>query len=122
NANAIFKRSTVVVRTLIAEWRKKRVQQVAMGAVKFNQLGAGSLRSPRSRRKGLNDLRNLGRAQRVRRLVAFRKRESAGSKDGRPSAFSGRNRFASVPGLVGARLPSCMGQLHPGNRALLRDE
>src|SRR6478609_7406564 len=80
------------------------------------------MRSPGSGGKCVNDCRDFSNAQGLRDLIAFSKRQSAGSKDGSPAAFSRRNRLAAIPWLVGAGLSARMRQLNARHRTLPGDK
>src|SRR4029077_1283330 len=98
------------------------MQEISMSGVQLNEARARGLRPDGSVSKGLHDAGDLSNAQCARSLIAFRERERAGGKDGRPSALGGRDRLASIPWLAGACLPACMRQLDSGHRSLFGDE
>src|SRR5215472_8492976 len=98
------------------------MQQVAMRGVQFDQPGAGGFGTARRCCKSLNNPADLGRAQRLRGLIAFSKWQRAGSKDGSPSPLSRCDGLTAVPGLIGTGFSAGMGQLDARHRTLFGDE
>src|SRR5215471_16087396 len=98
------------------------MKQVTVGGVQFNQPGAGSLRAAGGIGKCLDDAGDPGHTKRLRSLIAFGERHSAGSEDRRPPPISRRDGLAAVPGLIGAGLPAGMCQLNARHCALTCDE
>src|SRR6266700_4788249 len=110
--HAVGERTSIVIRAMVGERRKKRVQQITVGCVEFNQLGARSLRPACRRDKRFYHGNNLRDAQGMGDLVSVVERKRAGSHDRNPSAFLRRNWPASFPGFAGAGLSTGVGKLY----------
>ena len=122
HARAIFKRAAVFIVALIAERRKKFVNQIAVRGMDLDDAKTSIACAPRGRGKCSDDFANAIARERLRHRIIFGERNRARRHDVFPAAFALRNRAVTFPRPARARFAAGVRQLHPGDAALLVNE
>ena len=89
---------TIVIFAPIGQGREELVQQVAVGSVDLDDLGAGGQGAPRGGGEGVDDAGDPGGIQRLRRGVAVVEGDGARGDDVVPASVGGRDQLAALPG------------------------
>src|SRR5262249_12542518 len=116
------KRAAVLVVPLIAERRKKFVNEIAVRGVDLDDAKTSIACATRGRSKCVDDFANAIPSERPRLRIIVGERNHARRHDVSPAALTLWNRTVTFPRPARAGLASGMRQLHSGDAALLMNK